>query len=618
MLTREADGHAAGRRAAPAFVRCWPGCRGAEVEVRTLSDPWRRLGALDDAPWRRLAGAPVAASRAAPPAALLQRDQPALAADRRRRRELFEWPGGTRVPTASSRSAASRATSASSDCRRAGMPTMPAGSTCSSRSPTAARRRRTAASSSPPARRRARAPARPAREPAPRSSSPSSIPAVAEGARDAAAGRCAAPRTTRSRSTSRRCGGAASRSIRPVPTPLQAVLSAHPVVAVVPPAAADADAIVACGRRRPGGRRADDPHRRRPRAGRAARLACSGRPTCRDVASPRARRRAACASRRVCRRGRTTTCCSRSATSRSSSRAPARPGVSRPRSTSPRWPPAAARELPLLVNWLFETVLDRACSTRSPWSTAGRGGARRAAARASRRRLCRQLSRRARRRDQARLVLADRAARLAVGARSRSCARVVACASRAAARPRERGIGQDLGWRSRCRSAALARLGVSLLGASWLDARSRPHWLVLVDRSDSVPRLAADRAVAEVMRAARAAPARRAPAHRVRRQAVAVLPLERGRQPVATPSSTNIEAALDAALAAHAADAARRRRRRLRRPGDRRRRDTRVARRCARRACPCNGPPSSRPPPPNAHRRRCWRRRALASASASA
>ena len=53
--------------------------------------------------------------------------------------------------------------------------------------------------------------------------------------------------------------------------------------------------------------------------------------------------------------------------------------------------------------------------------------------------------------------------------------------------------------------AALVALSLSLLGVSWLDPRSRPRVLVLVDRSQSVPRAASDTAVADVARAAKAA-----------------------------------------------------------------------------------------------------------------
>lgn len=102
---------------------------------------------------------------------------------------------------------------------------------------------------------------------------------------------------------------------------------------------------------------------------------------------------------------------------------------------------------------------------------------------------------------------------------------------------------------------ALLVLGLSLLGTSWLDERSKPQVLVLVDRSQSVPRAGSDKAVADILDAAKAtgaadpqliefagrpgAPA--APASN------AVADLE--------PSATNIQAALEAALAVHARSA---------------------------------------------------------------
>jgi Ca-activated chloride channel family protein len=100
--------------------------------------------------------------------------------------------------------------------------------------------------------------------------------------------------------------------------------------------------------------------------------------------------------------------------------------------------------------------------------------------------------------------------------------------------------------------AAFAALALSLLGASWLDARSRPRVLVLVDRSESMPRAATDAAIAEVLRVGNDA----------RTSAPLLLefagkPAVPSDHPVTSiadlrPSATNIEAALAAALAAHA------------------------------------------------------------------
>ena len=99
--------------------------------------------------------------------------------------------------------------------------------------------------------------------------------------------------------------------------------------------------------------------------------------------------------------------------------------------------------------------------------------------------------------------------------------------------------------------AALVALALSVLGASWLDSRSRPRVLVLVDRSESMPRAGSDAAVAEVARAAKAAGSELLmlefagkPGAPAALPAASVADLE--------PATTNIEAALAAALAAHA------------------------------------------------------------------
>ncbi|MDE1926551.1 MAG: VWA domain-containing protein, partial [Burkholderiales bacterium] len=88
-------------------------------------------------------------------------------------------------------------------------------------------------------------------------------------------------------------------------------------------------------------------------------------------------------------------------------------------------------------------------------------------------------------------------------------------------------------------AAALVVLALALAGVDWLDARTRPRLLLLVDRSLSMPHAAAERAAAAVAASSGAAIDRidfaggSAPA-----------PLE--------PGATDIEAALDAALAADA------------------------------------------------------------------
>lgn len=92
---------------------------------------------------------------------------------------------------------------------------------------------------------------------------------------------------------------------------------------------------------------------------------------------------------------------------------------------------------------------------------------------------------------------------------------------------------------------ALAALAAALLGASWLDPRSRPRLVLLVDRSQSMPRAPTDAALAEVAQAAGAAGAGE------------VLRIDFARRPAAPgaaldASATDLEAALDAALALHA------------------------------------------------------------------
>ena len=121
--------------------------------------------------------------------------------------------------------------------------------------------------------------------------------------------------------------------------------------------------------------------------------------------------------------------------------------------------------------------------------------------------------------------------------------------------------------------AALVALCLSLFGRSWFDARSQPRLLVLVDRSQSVPRADADKALAEVAQAAKAAgvgelqliefagrAATAANATTAVAAAAAAAPAEPS-APVTGPldafesAATNIEAALEAALAAHAQSA---------------------------------------------------------------
>ena len=102
-------------------------------------------------------------------------------------------------------------------------------------------------------------------------------------------------------------------------------------------------------------------------------------------------------------------------------------------------------------------------------------------------------------------------------------------------------------------ASSLALLVAAWLGASWLDARSRPHWLVVVDRSESVPHAAADEAVAGIVRAARAGAGARLQRLEFAGKPSMPLPLDEAGSAALEPTSTDIEAALDAALAVHAA-----------------------------------------------------------------
>lgn len=106
-------------------------------------------------------------------------------------------------------------------------------------------------------------------------------------------------------------------------------------------------------------------------------------------------------------------------------------------------------------------------------------------------------------------------------------------------------------------AAALAALLSCLLGHAWLDPRSKLRLLVLVDRSDSMPRAGADKAVAQVLQAMQAAGGGDAQwlqfAGRPGVPSALFMPSAHTGSPVADlqPSATHIEAALQAALAAH-------------------------------------------------------------------
>jgi Mg-chelatase subunit ChlD len=103
---------------------------------------------------------------------------------------------------------------------------------------------------------------------------------------------------------------------------------------------------------------------------------------------------------------------------------------------------------------------------------------------------------------------------------------------------------------------AFATLVLALLGVRWLDRDTRPGLLVLVDRSLSVPRSAADAALAQLRRAA---PGRRIDTIEFAGQVVApreAARIESGAGPASEagqgiePTATNLQLAIEAALAA--------------------------------------------------------------------
>ena len=92
---------------------------------------------------------------------------------------------------------------------------------------------------------------------------------------------------------------------------------------------------------------------------------------------------------------------------------------------------------------------------------------------------------------------------------------------------------------------AAAALMLALLGAAWLDPRSQAAWLVLLDRSDSMPRADADRALGAVRQAAAAAGTGEL-------QLIEFAGRVDGDAARREPWATDIEAALHAALEVHA------------------------------------------------------------------
>ena len=95
MLTREAGGTrlAVGLAQARSLL---DGIGPSEVEVRTLADPWRTLGALDDASIANLQADAGRREPAAPPAALLRRDRLHWLLTDGADAAVYAWPGDAR------------------------------------------------------------------------------------------------------------------------------------------------------------------------------------------------------------------------------------------------------------------------------------------------------------------------------------------------------------------------------------------------------------------------------------------------------------------------------------------------------------------------------------------
>lgn len=97
--------------------------------------------------------------------------------------------------------------------------------------------------------------------------------------------------------------------------------------------------------------------------------------------------------------------------------------------------------------------------------------------------------------------------------------------------------------------AALAVLSTAIGGLVWFDTRNQPRLVLLVDRSASMPRDATDRALSTVMRAAQAA------GSAIHLITFAGRPAGGPDESQIEPTTTNIAAALEAALAQHARSA---------------------------------------------------------------
>ncbi len=95
MLTREAHGTRLAEASAQArsLLAAIPD---AEVDVRTLGDPWRSLGGLDDASVAAMAAEVGRKTPSAPPAALLRRDRLQWLLTDGAHASLLDWPGDAR------------------------------------------------------------------------------------------------------------------------------------------------------------------------------------------------------------------------------------------------------------------------------------------------------------------------------------------------------------------------------------------------------------------------------------------------------------------------------------------------------------------------------------------
>ena len=103
--------------------------------------------------------------------------------------------------------------------------------------------------------------------------------------------------------------------------------------------------------------------------------------------------------------------------------------------------------------------------------------------------------------------------------------------------------------------AALVMLSLALLDVAWLDARAMPRLAVLVDRSFSMPRPAVDAALRALTRSVKSAGAAEVEVLEFAGRPASARDESTDSLSAVQSSATNIERALDAALAAHARSA---------------------------------------------------------------